>query len=122
MQIVLFSVLNWLSRSKDASKTAFKSPTRLECMMQDYPRSLDGTSKVGFTVSNLLLKLESIQECGETYTMPELISVLSIAVSRFELLHETYDIALSIKNGLNKAFEYSTVEENYTVRMCAKRR
>jgi hypothetical protein len=46
---------NLLSRYKDANKTAFKSSTRLECMMQDYPRSLDGTSRVGFTVSDVLL-------------------------------------------------------------------
>ena len=35
---------------KDETKTAFKSPTRLECMMQDYPKSLGTKSKVGFTV------------------------------------------------------------------------
>ena len=35
---------------KDSAKTAFKSPTRLECMMQDYPRTLPASSKVGFTV------------------------------------------------------------------------
>jgi UDP-sugar pyrophosphorylase len=35
---------------KDSTKTAFKSPTRLECMMQDYPKSLSTKSKVGFTV------------------------------------------------------------------------
>jgi UDP-sugar pyrophosphorylase len=35
---------------KDETKTAFKSPTRLECMMQDYPKSLDKDACVGFTV------------------------------------------------------------------------
>lgn len=35
---------------KDATKTAFKSPTRLECMMQDYPKSLSAEASVGFTV------------------------------------------------------------------------
>ena len=35
---------------KDETKTAFKSPTRLECMMQDYPKSLGSKAKVGFTV------------------------------------------------------------------------
>ncbi|PNY00025.1 UDP-sugar pyrophospharylase-like protein, partial [Trifolium pratense] len=35
---------------KDASKTAFKSSTRLECMMQDYPKTLPPTARVGFTV------------------------------------------------------------------------
>jgi UDP-sugar pyrophosphorylase len=34
----------------DASKTAFKSPTRLECMMQDYAKTVPPTTKVGFTV------------------------------------------------------------------------
>ncbi|XAR62855.1 UTP--glucose-1-phosphate uridylyltransferase [Bertholletia excelsa] len=35
---------------KDSSKTAFKSSTRLECMMQDYPKTLPPTARVGFTV------------------------------------------------------------------------
>jgi UDP-sugar pyrophosphorylase len=33
----------------DASRTAFKKPTRLECMMQDLPRQLPPGSNVGFT-------------------------------------------------------------------------
>lgn len=33
----------------DASKTKFKSPTRLECMMQDLPKLLDPSENVGFT-------------------------------------------------------------------------
>jgi UDP-sugar pyrophosphorylase len=36
---------------KDASRLAFKKPTRLECMMQDYPRALDGNARVGFTLA-----------------------------------------------------------------------
>ena len=28
----------------------FKKPARLECMMQDYPKLLDASVKVGFTV------------------------------------------------------------------------
>ncbi len=36
----------------DSSRTAFKSSTRLECMMQDFPKSLPEGSKVGFTVIN----------------------------------------------------------------------
>jgi UDP-sugar pyrophosphorylase len=32
-------------------RTVFKSPTRLECMMQDYPKLLDaGTGRVGYTM------------------------------------------------------------------------
>lgn len=30
-------------------KTIFKSPTRLECMMQDYPKMVMDDSKIGFT-------------------------------------------------------------------------
>ncbi|KAF8062991.1 hypothetical protein HT031_003830 [Scenedesmus sp. PABB004] len=36
----------------DASRSAFKSSTRLECMMQDYPRALPPGAAVGFTVVN----------------------------------------------------------------------
>lgn len=43
---------------KDATRTVFKKPTRLECMMQDYPRLMldhndqrKGTGKVGFTMA-----------------------------------------------------------------------
>lgn len=34
----------------NAEKTVFKSPTRLECMMQDYPKLLTGKGEVGFTM------------------------------------------------------------------------
>lgn len=33
----------------DATKTKFKSSTRLECLMQDYPKLLDNCDNVGFT-------------------------------------------------------------------------
>lgn len=33
----------------DAARTAFKKPTRLECMMQDFPKLLSPDAKVGFT-------------------------------------------------------------------------
>jgi len=36
----------------DASKTTFLSPTRLECMMQDFPKSFTNNEKVGFTALN----------------------------------------------------------------------
>ncbi len=41
----------------DASKTAFKSATRLECMMQDFPYELPAGSRVGFTTVNQVLTL-----------------------------------------------------------------
>mmetsp|Transcript_11854 Transcript_11854/g.20046 ORF Transcript_11854/g.20046 Transcript_11854/m.20046 type:complete len:574 (-) Transcript_11854:171-1892(-) len=34
----------------NAEKTLFKSPTRLECMMQDYPKLLSSVGEVGFTM------------------------------------------------------------------------
>jgi len=34
----------------NAEKTVFKSPTRLECMMQDYPKLLTSSGEVGFTM------------------------------------------------------------------------
>lgn len=34
----------------NAEKTVFKSPTRLECMMQDYPKLLTSAGQVGFTM------------------------------------------------------------------------
>ena len=37
---------------KDASKTTFKSSTRLECMMQDYPKALSSSAAISFTVVN----------------------------------------------------------------------
>ncbi|PON60129.1 UTP--glucose-1-phosphate uridylyltransferase family [Parasponia andersonii] len=40
---------------KDASKTSFKSSTRLECMMQDYPKTLPPIARVGFTVMDTWL-------------------------------------------------------------------
>ena len=36
----------------DAGRETFKSSTRLECMMQDFPKSLPEGAKVGFTVIN----------------------------------------------------------------------
>jgi UDP-sugar pyrophosphorylase len=34
----------------DAEKSLFKKPTRLECMMQDYPKALSSSANVGFTI------------------------------------------------------------------------
>ena len=34
----------------NAEKTVFKSPTRLECMMQDYPKLLSSAGEVGYTM------------------------------------------------------------------------
>ena len=34
---------------KDKERTLFKKPTRLECMMQDYPKALPKEESVGFT-------------------------------------------------------------------------
>lgn len=37
---------------KDDTRTSFKSSTRLECMMQDFPHGLPPDAAVGFTVIN----------------------------------------------------------------------
>lgn len=51
---IISSILQFPNcRYKDASKTSFKSSTRLECMMQDYPKTLPPSARVGFTVNNL---------------------------------------------------------------------
>ncbi|MCO5578435.1 hypothetical protein L7F22_032277 [Adiantum nelumboides] len=50
---------------KDASKTTFKSSTRLECMMQDYPRTLSASAKVGFTVMDAWLAYAPVKNNPE---------------------------------------------------------
>lgn len=37
---------------KDSSRTTFKAPTRIECMMQDIGKSLPADAKKGFTLIN----------------------------------------------------------------------
>lgn len=50
---------------KDASKTSFKSSTRLECMMQDYPKTLPPSVKVGFTVMDTWLAYAPVKNNPE---------------------------------------------------------
>ncbi|KAK6257595.1 hypothetical protein QUC31_001054 [Theobroma cacao] len=50
---------------KDASKTSFKSSTRLECMMQDYPKTLPPTARVGFTVMDTWLAYAPVKNNPE---------------------------------------------------------
>ncbi|KAJ4754714.1 UDP-sugar pyrophosphorylase [Rhynchospora pubera] len=49
----------------DSTKTAFKSSTRLECMMQDYPKTLPPSSKVGFTVMDTWLAYAPVKNNPE---------------------------------------------------------
>ncbi|CAM0909705.1 unnamed protein product [Alopecurus aequalis] len=49
----------------DPTKTAFKSSTRLECMMQDYPKTLPPTAKVGFTVMDAWLAYAPVKNNPE---------------------------------------------------------
>ncbi|KAI4970844.1 hypothetical protein ZWY2020_001758 [Hordeum vulgare] len=49
----------------DSTKTAFKSSTRLECMMQDYPKTLPPTAKVGFTVMDTWLAYAPVKNNPE---------------------------------------------------------
>ena len=39
----------------DETRSSFKKPTRLESMMQDYPKTLNSSSKVGFTLAPVWL-------------------------------------------------------------------
>ncbi|KAK4789278.1 hypothetical protein SAY86_020597 [Trapa natans] len=50
---------------KDASRTSFKSSTRLECMMQDYPKTLPPTARVGFTVMDKWLAYAPVKNNPE---------------------------------------------------------
>ncbi|XP_026457565.1 UDP-sugar pyrophosphorylase-like [Papaver somniferum] len=50
---------------KDSSKTSFKSSTRLECMMQDYPKSLSPSARVGFTVMDAWLAYAPVKNNPE---------------------------------------------------------
>ncbi|KAF6133923.1 hypothetical protein GIB67_040687 [Kingdonia uniflora] len=50
---------------KDSSKTSFKSSTRLECMMQDYPKTLSPSARVGFTVMDTWLAYAPVKNNPE---------------------------------------------------------
>ncbi|KAK9271405.1 hypothetical protein L1049_026995 [Liquidambar formosana] len=50
---------------KDATKTSFKSSTRLECMMQDYPKTLPPSARVGFTVMDTWLAYAPVKNNPE---------------------------------------------------------
>ncbi|KAF2296678.1 hypothetical protein GH714_001130 [Hevea brasiliensis] len=50
---------------KDASKTSFQSSTRLECMMQDYPKTLPPSARVGFTVMDTWLAYAPVKNNPE---------------------------------------------------------
>ncbi|KAL6873655.1 hypothetical protein ACP4OV_013737 [Aristida adscensionis] len=49
----------------DSTKTTFKSSTRLECMMQDYPKTLPPSAKVGFTVMDTWLAYAPVKNNPE---------------------------------------------------------
>ncbi|XP_058072135.1 UDP-sugar pyrophosphorylase-like isoform X2 [Magnolia sinica] len=50
---------------KDSTKTTFKSSTRLECMMQDYPKTLPPSARVGFTVMDTWLAYAPVKNNPE---------------------------------------------------------
>lgn len=50
---------------KDSTKTSFKSSTRLECMMQDYPKTLPPSARVGFTVMEAWLAYAPVKNNPE---------------------------------------------------------
>eukprot|EP01059_Diplonema_ambulator_P007075 TRINITY_DN16608_c0_g1_i1.p1 TRINITY_DN16608_c0_g1~~TRINITY_DN16608_c0_g1_i1.p1 ORF type:complete len:596 (+),score=160.96 TRINITY_DN16608_c0_g1_i1:48-1790(+) len=46
---------------KDSTKTSFAKPTRLECMMQDYPKLLSADAAVGFTTFDRLYAFSPVK-------------------------------------------------------------
>jgi hypothetical protein len=72
-------IYNNVDRYKDASKTLFKSSTRLECMMQDYPRTLAPSAKVGFTVLDTWLAYAPVKNNAED-AMKASLFLLSLKV------------------------------------------
>lgn len=48
---------------KDSTKTEFKSATRLECMMQDFPKALPSSAAIGFTVINQVQSTAPLPHC-----------------------------------------------------------
>lgn len=50
----------------DNTLTAFKSPTRLECMMQDYPKLLENCENVGFTMIDRRFCFSSLKNDPKT--------------------------------------------------------
>jgi UDP-sugar pyrophosphorylase len=75
---------------KDSTRTVFKKPTRLECMMQDFPRLLDSSAKVGFTMAPAWL---CYSPCKNNPT----------------------DAAASIASGIPAASPYTAESEQYNV-------
>lgn len=49
----------------DETKTLFKSPARLECMMQDYPLLLTDYSKVSYTIYDRLFSFSATKNSIE---------------------------------------------------------
>ena len=47
----------------DSTRNKFKSPTRLECMMQDYAKELPPQARTGFTVINEVCLHQTISGC-----------------------------------------------------------
>ena len=45
----------------DSTCTKFKKPTRLECMMQEYPKLLDASAKVGFTTMERWVSFSAVK-------------------------------------------------------------
>ncbi len=62
---------------KDDSRTAFKSSTRLECMMQDFPHGLPPTAAVGFTVVNQA-RIRLLRDRGRTGLHDNLQGIITV--------------------------------------------
>ncbi|RYG63773.1 hypothetical protein EON64_15270, partial [archaeon] len=75
---------------KDSSRTVFKKPTRLECMMQDFPKLLGKESKVGFTMASQWLCFSPVK-------------------------NNSTDAALAVQNGVPAASPFTGESDQYAV-------
>ncbi|KAI7754514.1 hypothetical protein M8C21_023896 [Ambrosia artemisiifolia] len=79
---------------KDSTKTEFKSSTRLECMMQDYPKTLSPSARVGFTVKvggsvcNGGWTIESIDK--DSSEIPEEVRIRGFKINKSEQVQQFY--------------------------------
>ena len=78
----------------DSTTTKFKSPTRLECMMQDFPRLLDKNQKASFLTGANFLNLDQGSEFsrgpGRSWTSPA--TAIALSTKHFKRRQKFADI------------------------------
>ncbi|KAF8772163.1 hypothetical protein HU200_006162 [Digitaria exilis] len=98
----------------DSTKTAFKSSTRLECMMQDYPKTLPPSARVGFTVMDTWLAYAPVKNNPEDAAKVRLPVAYKIKAGISSMLTTGYSEKEEIRI---RGFKFEKVEQlevNYT--------